>query len=820
MMLTPILQQMTEFSRVAPPSQHAERPPERHSHPAVLQPAPLETAHRSNVANTGPFAAELDVIQQRARNAGPSRAILNADPDVRRRDSERALQRPTPSHPGDYRPRDSSQQTQHAVSEGYKYVCSLPEHIREDYTLLKEQLTQRFGQQDLPTIARRKLGELRQLKGSAAEFAEEIRRLVTVAYPGVDLELQDKLAVDAFLKGLKNQKVAYEVMNREPHSLLEAQRLAEAHEQNYRATVGREVDTRGRARRISWADEENTYDDLHVASRRVQSPSYATADKFATLAEKTACLADSVEKIKCNYVTVDQLQVLINKLDQIEAKLAQPTAQSQTDKHVHHHGRRQGQQATPLGDQPRVHSLSPNRATATLCYRCGEEGHLQRECQRSPSPTVQPNSSVKEFSPATSTGRCIRQRSQSPTPRVSRATSRGPSLIISLTVNNIPVQAVVDTGAEATVISDSLYQRFHPSEQTASKKTCLRNAESGKEMIAMGGQRVNFQLGTRNFTWEVYVAPIRDHVLLGLDLLRAVNVTIYASGKAFIENELLPAKIVGGEGPDYHMARVLLEKDTTLPPECECLVWGEVDQPHPGVCAVLEPLNVSEAVASGSIATMMEKRVPVRLYNLSRYKAALPKGACLGLLVETYPEDSPETSHSLEVQHSSQWPEIRRIETATELPEHLQELFALSSEVLSDAQQRRLIALLLKYQTLFSASDSDLGYLASVTHKINTGTARPIRQPVRRTPLGFQKEEEKHLQTMLEADVVVPSSSEWASPVVLVRKKDGGVRWCIDYRRLNSVTVKDAYPLPKIEECLDVLGGANVFSTLDLQSGY
>ncbi|CAL9699311.1 unnamed protein product [Knipowitschia caucasica] len=73
---------------------------------------------------------------------------------------------------------------------------------------------------------------------------------------------------------------------------------------------------------------------------------------------------------------------------------------------------------------------------------------------------------------------------------------------------------------------------------------------------------------------------------------------------------------------------------------------------------------------------------------------------------------------------------------------------------------------------------------------------------------------------MLEEGVITPSASEWASPVVLVRKKDGGVRWCVDYRSLNSLTIKDAYPLPQIEECLDVIGGASMFSTLDLQSGY
>lgn len=95
-----------------------------------------------------------------------------------------------------------------------------------------------------------------------------------------------------------------------------------------------------------------------------------------------------------------------------------------------------------------------------------------------------------------------------------------------------------------------------------------------------------------------------------------------------------------------------------------------------------------------------------------------------------------------------------------------------------------------------------------------------MRQPVRRTPLGFQEEEEQHLQSLLDSGIVIPSTSDWASPVVLVRKKDGGVRWCIDYRKLNNVTRKDSYPLPNIEECLDTLAGSTIFSTIDLQQGY
>ena len=86
--------------------------------------------------------------------------------------------------------------------------------------------------------------------------------------------------------------------------------------------------------------------------------------------------------------------------------------------------------------------------------------------------------------------------------------------------------------------------------------------------------------------------------------------------------------------------------------------------------------------------------------------------------------------------------------------------------------------------------------------------------------LGFAKEEEKHLKKILDCGVIQPSDSEWSSPSVLVKRKDGDIPWCIDFHTVNNVTKKDVQTLPHIEECLDALGGAKYISTLDMQFGY
>lgn len=116
--------------------------------------------------------------------------------------------------------------------------------------------------------------------------------------------------------------------------------------------------------------------------------------------------------------------------------------------------------------------------------------------------------------------------------------------------------------------------------------------------------------------------------------------------------------------------------------------------------------------------------------------------------------------------------------------------------------------------------EEDYGLTSTMQHSIPTGNAAPVRERYRQIPPKLYQEVKSLIQGMLDANIIVPSCSPWASPIVLVRKKDGTLRFCADYRKISAVTHKDAYPLPRIEESLASLGNAKYFSTLDLASGY
>ena len=108
----------------------------------------------------------------------------------------------------------------------------------------------------------------------------------------------------------------------------------------------------------------------------------------------------------------------------------------------------------------------------------------------------------------------------------------------------------------------------------------------------------------------------------------------------------------------------------------------------------------------------------------------------------------------------------------------------------------------------------------AVVHSIDTGQASPIRSSPYRIPQSLIKAVNEELDEMLAVGIVRPSTSPWASPVVIVPKPDGTIRFCVDYRKLNSVTKMDAYPIPRTEQMLEKIATAKFISTIDLTKGY
>ena len=147
------------------------------------------------------------------------------------------------------------------------------------------------------------------------------------------------------------------------------------------------------------------------------------------------------------------------------------------------------------------------------------------------------------------------------------------------------------------------------------------------------------------------------------------------------------------------------------------------------------------------------------------------------------------------------------------------------SDGLTAEERDDVLRVLLRYADLFAFAPTDLSpakkTLDLLQHRIQLCEgARPIASRPYRKPPRDQRAIEGEVAEMLRAGIVEPAHSPWASPVVVVPKPDGGVRFCVDYRRLNAVTIKDEYPLPRIDDLLSQLRGACHFATLDLFAGF
>ena len=216
------------------------------------------------------------------------------------------------------------------------------------------------------------------------------------------------------------------------------------------------------------------------------------------------------------------------------------------------------------------------------------------------------------------------------------------------------------------------------------------------------------------------------------------------------------------------------------------------------------------------------EEVTISITNVSTNTMTLKRNTPLGKLeiATQLPEIQNATDgEQVELEDSTSSQEILVNIFSQEVKTQIPDLNLPTSE-LSPPEMKALEELLQRNEDVFSKGPEDFGCTDTIVHDIPLIDPTPFRMPYRRISPSDFSEVKDHLKELQAAEIIKPSKSPFASPIVIVRKKDGRIRLCVDYRKLNTRTVRDAFPLPRIEESLDVLRKAKYFTSLDLMSGY
>ncbi len=370
-------------------------------------------------------------------------------------------------------------------------------------------------------------------------------------------------------------------------------------------------------------------------------------------------------------------------------------------------------------------------------------------------------------------------------------------------------RSLVDTGADISLISENMYKRLKKKSPIKPVSQTLQGA-GGSPLKVLGTTEVTFQLGKKEYTHRCFVIKEASrNMIIGMDFLKKHRAVIYLN----LEKLKLHDEYIDLE-QDIHIASVVrLSVDVTIAPQSKVPVVGKIKQgPYFKVGQLCEFKQDDKSwtneepglLFANSVSKLGSKgRCQVLVVNSTNKTYTLQKGSVIGTLA---PLHDSETCTLAEVMKTKQ-PDLptKPDFSAAQVPEQYRDI---------------LCPILEEYADVFAAHDNDFGRTDTVKMTIDTQGHAPIKQRPYRTPLAQQPIVNEALDDMMDKEIIERSNSPWASPIVLVKKKDGSTRFCVDFRKLNSATKPLAVPLPLIDDLLGVLGKAVFFTSLDLISGY
>ena len=383
--------------------------------------------------------------------------------------------------------------------------------------------------------------------------------------------------------------------------------------------------------------------------------------------------------------------------------------------------------------------------------------------------------------------------------------------------DGVEVEFMIDTGCQVTILATSVFERMCASDprMRSRLRSCSRRLVSADSspLTVRGELEMTVILPGLSCEMLLVVASIGSDGLLGTEALQSClphqldlrTGQLWAEGRSTLQlhqQRLTPS------------AAAYLTTSVVLPPDSEVVAHVSIRSAsglRPGTCSMVEPcMDLTDdygVIVGHTLVDASSWSASVLMVNPNVDEIVLPCFTCVGNLV-------PVFAVSVALAEP-----VRPGEVGGTLPDHLEDIVMWSHPSLGEAGRMLLRNLLHRYAHVFPAPGEHVtGHTTSVQHDILTSDARPVRCGPRRLAPASLRTEQTCVKEMLDGGHIEPSGSPWASPVVRVTKMDGSTRFCVDYRRLNSLTIKDAYP--RIDDSLWLLGNQQWFSTMDLASGY